>query len=340
LSQLSIAPRRTLSEVVMEHDTQGMLIAGGSFTSVRSAARIGDEDSLKALPTGSIAQWNETSQRWSRLAGLPATGMPGVIHCVAAGTSLLYVGGSLEMKHYRDDNPPDAGTKSQTEEAIRGVAAFNADLGIWSPLGRGLSNGFVYALALAPRDVYWAANDADYSSDVSRDTPPASANQHQPVSTGSSSPDMVLFAGGDFRMAGGHKAAGIAVWDVRKEAWHSIGVLDGAVYALAVLDGWVYAGGDFLVAGGSRDGSAVAADYVARWKNGVFLCCELVLSAHDGFCALFPREILYSSTHHTCLSDLTFNRTHRNLAQRGGRRWWASVFALIWARMHARWRPL
>ena len=81
---------------------------------------------------------------------------------------------------------------------------------------------------------------------------------------------MVLFAGGDFRTAGGNAAAGIAVWDSRRQTWHSLGVLDGAVYALAALDGWVYAGGDFEVSGGSLDGSVVAADHVARWKDGVW----------------------------------------------------------------------
>jgi hypothetical protein len=40
--------------------------------------------------------------------------------------------------------------------------------------------------------------------------------------------------------------------------WRSFGSLDGAVHALAALNGWLYAGGDFRVASRSFDGSGVA----------------------------------------------------------------------------------
>jgi hypothetical protein len=45
-----------------------------------------------------------------------------------------------------------------------------------------------------------------------------------------------------FMMCSGKKAGGIALWDFHQEAWHTMGSLNGPVYSLAALDGWLYAG--------------------------------------------------------------------------------------------------
>ena len=329
-------------EVLAMTEFQGNLIVGGAFTLVRPApelareknansldAQMADAASHSAITTGSIAAWNVTARRWASLPGLPTTGLPGVVHCLASapGSRFLYAGGAIELNRYRQDNPPSP-ESADGVESVHGVAAFDARERRWFPLGPGVTNGLVFALLLVPRELYWAANDgrahassaapSPRSSPIETQNPTPRQNEGEAginvsincsndswfnstsnmsgncstafsrntatnasqgkAQTGAGpgaqeeeeEEEMVLFAGGDFRTAGGNAAAGIAVWDSRRQTWHSLGVLDGAVYALAALDGWVYAGGDFQVAGGSLDGSVVAADHVARWKDGVW----------------------------------------------------------------------
>jgi hypothetical protein len=88
---------------------QGMLIAGGSFTIARPAPTPRHHTQPEISPgarlsllTGAIAQWHLTKQRWSVMPGLPPSGLPGVVHCLAADETLLYVGGSLELRTHLD----------------------------------------------------------------------------------------------------------------------------------------------------------------------------------------------------------------------------------------------
>jgi hypothetical protein len=74
-----------------------------------------------------------------------------------------------------------------------------------------------------------------------------------------------LIAGGVFATAGGVSANSIARWD--GTSWHTLGagVSSGStyttVYALAVYNGELIAGGDFATAGG------VSANHIARWDG-------------------------------------------------------------------------
>jgi len=236
----------------------GKIIAGGSFTIAHQFS----EDEQQALRTGSVAQWDQVQQLWSRLPGLPATGLPGVVHAFAAGKRHLFVGGNLEMNHHLAAAPPPADKLGNRGPQIRGVAAYDAVSGQWSALGAGIQNGFVYALLLGPLEIWTSAHEGTtrHQHDASLDDPPGELGAEEAL----------LFAGGDFRMAGGHKAAGIAMWHRQEQAWYPLGQLDGAVHALAAMEGWLYAGGDFTVAGGSRDGSSVASDHVARFRHGIW----------------------------------------------------------------------
>ena len=76
--------------------------------------------------------------------------------------------------------------------------------------------------------------------------------------------DGELYVGGDFTIAGGVSANDIAKWNPATNTWSALGSgMGGAsyhyVYALAVLDGELYAGGAFTTAGG------VSANNIAKW---------------------------------------------------------------------------
>jgi outer membrane protein assembly factor BamB len=69
-----------------------------------------------------------------------------------------------------------------------------------------------------------------------------------------------LYAGGEFRIAGGRSARGVARWDGRH--WHSLGAgVEGSVRTMAMYQGELYVGGGFQEAGGE----AIA--HLARWDG-------------------------------------------------------------------------
>jgi len=118
-----------------------------------------------------------------------------------------------------------------------GVAALNIakwDGSSWSPLGSGLGTGFGDVLALAVYDDGGGA---------------------------------ALYAGGNFDMAGGVAAIGVARWD--GSSWTPLGSGLGGqfdnAHSMTVYDDGggaaLYAGGNFVTAGG------VAANHIAKWDG-------------------------------------------------------------------------
>jgi trimeric autotransporter adhesin len=69
-----------------------------------------------------------------------------------------------------------------------------------------------------------------------------------------------LYVGGDFRIAGGRLARGVARWDGRH--WHPLGAgVEGLVRAMTLFQGELYVGGGFQEAGGE----AIA--HLTRWDG-------------------------------------------------------------------------
>ncbi|HLA38536.1 MAG TPA: hypothetical protein VJ417_00990, partial [Candidatus Glassbacteria bacterium] len=63
----------------------------------------------------------------------------------------------------------------------------------------------------------------------------------------------LIFVGGSFSLAGNVAANNIACWDPVTSTWSALGSgVDNWVYALAVLDGKLYASGNFTTAGGAN----------------------------------------------------------------------------------------
>jgi len=72
-----------------------------------------------------------------------------------------------------------------------------------------------------------------------------------------------MYAAGQFTMANGSPAAGIARWD--GTAWNALGSgMNGTVYALAEYNGLLYAGGSFTMAGG------VPCNNLAVWNGSAW----------------------------------------------------------------------
>ena len=73
-----------------------------------------------------------------------------------------------------------------------------------------------------------------------------------------------LYVGGTFSTAGAINASNVARWDSR--SWHPVGLgVNGTIRAMAVFNGALYVGGDFVNAGGVPGTANLAAWNGATW---------------------------------------------------------------------------
>ncbi|MGI8907388.1 MAG: hypothetical protein ACR2IE_12960 [Candidatus Sumerlaeaceae bacterium] len=197
-------------------DGQGNLYVGGSF------------EHIGKVRAAYIAKWDGTS--WSSLG----SGLSGSVSAIAIAGGYVYAGGAFTT----------AGGI-----AASGIARW--DGASWAPLGAGVSGGAVSALATIGNDLYAAGsftiagaapanriarwNGSTWSSLGSGLNVMANAL----VTSGTE-----LYVGGHFFEAGGVYAPSIAKWkDATWSGVNNTGMV-GTVYALAMHDNALYAGGE------------------------------------------------------------------------------------------------
>lgn len=212
-------------------DDAGNLYAAGSFTSAGG------------ITAANIAKWNGTS--WSALG----TGLNAVVYALAVDDSgNLYAGGNFTQ----------AG-----ETAVNRIAKWDGTG--WSALGAGLGT-LVQALALDADGNLYAGGS--FSTAAIQHVAVWDGTTWSSLGSGVSSAVRafaiegdVLYAGGDFSIAGDAPAQRVAQWD--GTTWTSLSTETvGSVHALAVdKDGNLYAGGDFTI----LDGQEISR--IARWDG-------------------------------------------------------------------------
>jgi hypothetical protein len=162
------------------------------------------------------------------------------------------------------------------------VAKYDPATATWSALGAPgeAANRKVYAIAVTPEgDVYVGGQFEDWAGNANSDKIAmwdASASAWVAVGTGcqGTSCDVkaivcagqYVFAGGSFTGAGGvADTAYLAYWDIVGAAWHSLGVVNSSVYALAgsVEKAKLWAGGLFatIIKGGVTTTCNCIAEY-------------------------------------------------------------------------------
>lgn len=178
----------------------GKLYAGGAFLSAGGKS------------AGRVACWDPATSGWSPLG----SGVNGYVYALAVLDGKLYAGGSFTT----------AGTVSASR-----IACWDPASSTWSALGSGISDN---------------GNDARVRCLAALDGR--------------------LYVGGEFTTAGGIAANGIATWDPATRTWSALGFgvqsqpqSSMQVFALAVLEGRLYVGGSFPMAGG------VTASSLASW---------------------------------------------------------------------------
>ena len=205
-------------------------------------------------------------ERWQSGFGLP-DGVEGAVWAVVRAGADMYIGGDFTL----------AGSVS-ANHVVRwdGTA--------WSSLGTGAANGVngtVNALAAAPNgDVYVGGSFTQAGGSPANCVARWNGTAWSPLGTGAANglssttnalavaPNGDVYAGGNFRLAGGSAANYVARWD--GTAWSPLGTgtangTNNWVYALAVAsNGNVYAGGDFSVAGNKSMGYV---GRVGRWDG-------------------------------------------------------------------------
>ena len=213
----------------------------------------------------------------------PATGRPLGEALNPDGTLRMGTNGSFDARQFRMGTAPDgrpmfrpAGTKGAGDE--RWQDGFGLPNGVGGELG-----GVVYAIAQRGTDVYVGGDftiagsvGANYVAKWNGTTWSSLGTglANGPVGTTTAvyalaiAPNGDLYAGGNFTRAGGVAASNVAKWD--GTAWSSLGTgnangVSEVVYALATTpNGDLYAGGNFMVAGG------IAASRVAKWDGTIW----------------------------------------------------------------------
>jgi len=204
--------------------------AGGAFTNASGEA------------ANHIAKWNGTN--WSALG----TGLNGEVLAIVCSGSSLYAGGLFT---------------SAGGSPAHSIAKWNGT--DWSPVGSGV-DGYVRGLGMLGEDLYVggditrATNSGGMAVSVNGIAKWNGTNWSAlglgldgPAAAFAFSGDS-LYAAGWFTSAGGITASNIAKWN--GTSWSALGSgtgrssLGAAVFALAVLGGDLYAGGEFATAGG------------------------------------------------------------------------------------------
>jgi hypothetical protein len=229
-------------------------------TSPMLALLVNDTDAVYPIridPTFSDANWIS-------MGGIP--GADGAVRAVVVdGSGNVYIGGDFTI----------AG-----EGFANHIAKWNGNS--WSALGSGM-NGTVYALALSGSDLYaggeftTATNSGGTAVTVNRIAKWDGSNwsalglgiSGNVYALAVSGNPFLLAAGGSFLWvtnSGGITVttASLAVWDGTH--WFSLGSggvggVGGTVWALAVMGGNLYAGGDFIAAG------STVVNHIAKWTG-------------------------------------------------------------------------
>ncbi|CAN5883833.1 hypothetical protein BH11VER1_BH11VER1_05640 [soil metagenome] len=219
------------------------LYAGGDFTTAGGVA------------ANMVAKWDGTT--WSALG----TGTGGNVNALVVSGSDLYAGGGF-------------GTAGGV--TVNSIAKWNGST--WSPLGTGIS-GIVYALAVSGGDLYAGGSFGTAGGVTVNHIAKWNGSTWSAFGTGV--PGLYtsyvyalavigsdLYAGGNFSVVGGVLASRIAKWD--GSVWSPLGsgvsnnTSNVSVYALAVIGGELYVGGDFTSAGEG------VASRIAKWNGSAW----------------------------------------------------------------------
>ncbi len=244
----------------------------------------GSFDIAGGVVANNIAMWNALTNRWVALG----SGMNYTVWALATDRSgNLYAGGDFTL----------AGSV-----AANHIARWDGS--IWSELGSGV-DGEVRALAVDNNGNVYAGGSFSTAGGVPAnniakwDTAAKSWSALGSGVSGGNTGWVVaslvvdrngsVYAGGSFTIAGGKSAKYVARWNGR--TWKSLGAgisggsSDGTMVTALALDdkGYLYAGGDFTLAG------TVSANNIARWdgSNWYALGSGLV----DGFYRTSPRAL-------------------------------------------------
>ena len=247
------------------------LYVGGTFSAVSSNTQNG-------IAAMQIAKWDLTAGTWAPLGGAQ-NGTTNAVSALAVIGSDLYVGG--------DFSTVSDGT--QFNLFVYCIAKWDSVTNVWSSLGTG-TNGAnsVKALAAIGTDLYVggsftvvdslpSANRVAKWDTLARTWSPlgsATQNGANQLVTALQVVGSDLYVGGSFTAVSdsaqsGLATANLAKWSTTGSAWATLGSAaqngtNGAVTALAVSGGTLFAGGSFTTVSDSTQ-SALSANHLAKW---------------------------------------------------------------------------
>jgi len=241
------------------------LYVGGYFTTAGGIA------------ANRIARFDTSTGAWSALGSNGGNGVSGGVRALALSGNSLFVGGEFHQANVGAPVP-----------AIS-IARLDLVTGVWTPLGHDGGNGTtgsVHALAVAGDDLYVGGSFGHVNNGA---VIPAfrvarwrngtwSALGHAGGNGLNNTVHALAVSGEDLYIGGAFSQAnvgapvpanGIVRWNIATETWAPLGTgsngVSGRVRALAVSEGDLYVGGEFVFV---HDGaSAIEANGIARWSN-------------------------------------------------------------------------
>ncbi|MGE5498880.1 MAG: T9SS type A sorting domain-containing protein [Syntrophothermus sp.] len=235
------------------------IFAGGTF-----------DHCFETISAYHIAKWNAAAGTWTNLPCGDENGLNGVVQTIAVSGDYIYIGGQF--------------TSLTNGVSVNHIARWDKITNTWSPLpGPSFNgvNGNVYAIAVSGNDIFVGG---DFTRLGNESTPAnriakwnSAAGTWSVLACGSSNgvnmPVRALaaygndiYAGGDFTRLGDSTIVNrIARWNTSSGSWSTltdgstVGV-NGSVNALAVnsMEGKLYAGGTFTIAGTCSTASRIA----------------------------------------------------------------------------------
>jgi hypothetical protein len=240
-----------------------------------------------------VASFDTSTQTWASLGSGAANGVNNTVYALAVSGSTVYAGGFF--------------TQSGGVPANR-VGRFDTSTQTWASLGSGAANGvintlgstFVRSFTVSGSTLYVGGNFNQAGGLTANRVARFDTSTQTWASLGSGAANGVsgvngvsflgvyafavsgstVYAGGDFRQAGGVPANWVGRFDTSTQTWASLGTsaapVNGSVFALAVSGSAVYVGGEFTEAGG------MPANRVARFDTSTQTWASLGSGAAKG----------------------------------------------------------
>jgi len=212
-----------------------------------------------------IAKWNRLTQKWSVLKNDTSIGID--------SHERVYLSSEIRAMVVRGHDLYMGGRFTYAGGIVaNNIAKWNSLSNRWSPLGNGIDDGYVFAIAVYNGEIYVGGHFSSAGGVPANNIAKWNGRKWSALGSGVKGNVYAIgvfgkevYVGGSFSEAGGLTAKNIAKWNPADNSWSSLngdGTNNGTniiVLAIASNDRFVYVGGGFAWTDGQK------IDGIAKW---------------------------------------------------------------------------